>query len=74
MEKILSCVGIVLVLIGAWLVAYEVVAKFEGETHGISATYGSGTSTDKLGVFKQWRRSRRNKFIVAGRLSFYNYW
>jgi hypothetical protein len=64
MGKILSCAGIVMVLIGAWLVAYEVVAKFEGETHGVSTTYGGGKAF-KLGVFKEWEM-RKNKYMWAG--------
>ena len=54
----LSGSGIVLVLIGAWLVAYEVVAKFHGETHGVNVPYGGIGKVQKLGIFVTWEKKR----------------
>lgn len=54
----LSGSGIVFVLIGAWLVAYEVVAKFRGDTHGVSVPYGGGGTVKKLGIFIAWEKKR----------------
>jgi hypothetical protein len=54
----LSGSGIVLVLIGAWFVAYEVVAKFRGPTHGVSVSYGGAGPVNKLGTFIAWEKKR----------------
>ncbi len=53
----LSGIGIVFVLIGAWCVAYEVVAKFRGETHGASVPYGCA-KVHKLGTYIAWEKKR----------------
>ena len=58
MAVCLSGSGIVFVLIGAWLVAYEVVAKFRGETHGVSVPYGGSGKVQKLGTFVAWEKKR----------------
>ena len=57
MAAYLSGIGIVLVLIGAWCVAYEVVAKFRGETHGASVFFGGG-AVHKTGNFIAWEQKR----------------
>lgn len=49
MSLYLSGSGIILVLIGAWFVAYEVVSKFRGETHGaVTPMGGMGKSISSL--------------------------
>ncbi len=54
----LSGIGIVFVLIGAWCVAYEVVAKFRGETHGVGVPFGGIGKVRKLGTFIAWEKKR----------------
>ena len=61
----LSVVGIILVMIGAWFVAYEVVRKFEGRTHAGSALIGGNVVHDKLGVYGDWEK-KRNRAMWAG--------
>lgn len=61
----LSGIGISLVLIGAWFVAYEVVRKFEGDTHGAIAPTGGSVHSWKLASFKSWEK-RRNKAMWIG--------
>lgn len=65
MSEYLTAGGIVFVLIGAWLVAFEVVAKFEGQTHGGIAPLGGIVKIDKLGGYKRWE-SKRNIAMWAG--------
>lgn len=54
----LSGIGIMFVLIGAWFVAYEVVCKFRGETHGATTSFGGVGKVHKLGTFKAWEKKR----------------
>ncbi len=65
MSAWLSGIGIVLVLVGAWFVAFEVVAKFEGETHGGITSMGGITKIRKLGTYLKWER-KRNIAMWAG--------
>ncbi len=58
MSVYLSAAGIIMVLIGAWFVAYEVVAKFKGETHGAITPLGGIGTVSKLGAFIAWERKR----------------
>lgn len=58
MGMCLSAFGILLVLVGAWFVAYEVVRKFRGETHGATVSFGGGAKVHKLGIFEAWEKKR----------------
>ncbi|WP_276968201.1 hypothetical protein [Metallibacterium scheffleri] len=58
MSEYLTAGGIIFILLGAWLVAFEVVAKFEGQTHGGHAPYGGIVKVEKLGIYKKWERKR----------------
>lgn len=60
----LSTPGILLVMMGAVFVAYEVVNQFKSETHGAVAFYG-GANTFKTGDYKQWER-RKYRFMRIG--------
>ena len=61
----LSGGGIVLVLIGAWFVAYEVVAKFRGDTHGAITPLGGIGKVSKLAAFVKWEH-KRNRAMWVG--------
>ena len=52
-------------LIGAWFVAYEVVAKFHGQTHGAIVPYGGIGKVEKLGIFKAWEQKRNSDMWVG---------
>ena len=61
----ISGLGIVATLIGAWLVAYEVVNKFTGASYSVTTGWGGIGSTSKTDVFIQWE-DRRNRMMWTG--------
>ena len=61
----LSAAGILLVMVGAWFVAYEVVRKFEGTTHGMVTPMGGIGHTWKLAAFVSWE-AEKNKAMWLG--------
>ena len=64
-SKWLAAVGIIPVLFGSWMVAYEVVSKFRGISHTVSVGWGGAGSANKSGAFLKWE-ARRNCAMWAG--------
>jgi hypothetical protein len=65
METCLSVSGILLVMVGSWFVAYEVVNKFQGQTHTVSVAFGGPGTPKKLPEYVAYEL-RRNKFMWFG--------
>ena len=54
-----SIVGIVLVVVGTWFVAYEVVKRFLGYSHKVIDVRADGSGVvEKTDEFKQWEMKR----------------
>ena len=63
---LLNSVGIIFVMIGAWLVAYEVVNKFKGEQYqGPQITFGCSLRPSKTDEFIDWE-ILRSKVMMIG--------
>lgn len=65
MSTLLSGLGIAAVLIGSWLVAYEVVNKFTGVSHTVSTGWGGEGTPQKTNAFIQWE-AKRNSVMWFG--------
>jgi hypothetical protein len=65
MSDYLAIGGIILVMFGSWLVAYEVVLQFRGQSHIVSVAYGGPGTPKKLPEFIAYE-ARRNKFMWTG--------
>lgn len=65
MSTYLSIGGIVLVMVGSWFVAYEVVNQFRGQSHTVSVGYGGPGTPHKLPEFITYE-ARRNQFMWVG--------
>ena len=64
-SKWLAAFGIVFVLLGSWLVAYEVVNKFRGISHTVSTGWGGAGTASKTEAYIEWE-AQRNGVMWAG--------
>jgi len=64
-QQVWAASGILLVLFGSWLVAYEVVNKFKGISHTVSTGWGGSGTASKTETFIQWE-ARRNRVMWVG--------
>ena len=63
---VLNSAGIIFVMIGAWLVAYEVVNKFKGEPyHKHQISFGASLRPIKTDEYINWEIIR-SKVMVSG--------
>jgi hypothetical protein len=65
LKIIVPAAGIVLVLLGSWCVAYEVVNRFRGASHDISTGWGGTGKAEKSASYTAWE-SRRNVVMWIG--------
>lgn len=57
--QIAAVVGIALVVVGTWLVAYEVVKRFLGYSHRVIDVRADGSGVvEKTDAFKKWEMKR----------------
>jgi hypothetical protein len=65
MERCIAAAGIVLVMLGSYFVAYEVVRKFTGQSHIVHVAFGGPGRPEKTPVYLAWE-ARRSKFMWIG--------
>ena len=66
MSACLNSVGLIFDIIGAWLVAYEVVRQFRGQQFERMPTrWGGMPPPEKTSEFQGWE-IRRNRFMFVG--------
>ena len=66
LSQVLSSVGLLLDMVGAFFIAYEVVNKFKGQEYNPSPTTpGSIAPPTKTEQFSSWI-SLRNKVMITG--------
>jgi hypothetical protein len=66
LQAIVTTAGLVCDIIGAWLIAFEVVRQYRGTQYKTRGTGYRGESTpEKTGAYITWEH-RRSKFMWAG--------